>query len=148
MSNGPRAQSSSVPSALEFQDVDLPEARKSLEELPAGVNERQRVDPDYWQQRRRKPVPTDRALTGAAIDWLLALPQELRSKTLCEHFPRIANRLAEIWHDRAQAVRELELLRADDRPRRKGFPAEVRFEILRLSQYMTQLAAGSPDDAK
>jgi len=125
-----------VPSALEFQDVDLVDARKSLEELPAGVTERHDRDADYWRQRRRKPVPTDRALTGAAIDWLVSMPQEFRPKALGEQFPRIANRLAEIWRDRARTLRELEHLRDDGRRGRGGFSVAIDTEIRLLIEHI------------
>lgn len=115
--------------ALEFELTDFTDARQALDELPPGVGTARTLEPGYWESRRRKPEVTDRALTGAAIDWLLALPPELRPKTLCERFPRVANALAKAWPDPADRRAAMDRLANDDRGRRAGFPHPVRVEI-------------------
>lgn len=121
----PRTQ----PAALEFEITDLGEARLALEELPAGVGRAATLDPGYWRSRRREPVPGDRALTGAAIDWLLGLPAGLRPVVTGERFPRIVNSLARAWPTPDARDSVLRELLYDTRPGRAGFPPPVRQEL-------------------
>lgn len=115
--------------ALEFELTDLDDARRALDELPPGIGAAQAIGPGYWQGRRRPPQPTDRALTGAAIAWMLGLREDLRPRELCERFPRLANALAVVWPDAAQRQRALERLVNDERGQRAGFPHAVRMEL-------------------
>ncbi|HMQ74005.1 MAG TPA: hypothetical protein PKA84_00740 [Rubrivivax sp.] len=115
--------------ALEFELTDLDEARRALDELPPGVGTAQAGSPGYWKGRRRPPQPTDRALTGAAIEWMLGLREDLRPRELCERFPRLANALATAWADAAQRQQALEKLVNDERGQRSGFPHAVRMEL-------------------
>ena len=91
--------------------------------------------PDYWTLRRRSPVPTDRALTGEAMDWVVHLPADVRPIVLCERFPRIANAIAQTWARREHCESLLAALLTDRRGKRRGFPAEVQVEIERLARY-------------
>ena len=75
------------------------------------------------------------ALTGAAIDWLIQLPAELRPKAMSEQFPRIANEIAQQWHDPAGANLLFQKLLNDDRGNRRGFPADVDQELRRLAMH-------------
>jgi hypothetical protein len=123
------------PGTIEFELTDLDDAKHVLDDLPPGVKERTTLEPGYWESRRRKPVATDRALTGAAIDWLIRLPAELRPRAVSEQFPRIANEIAQAWPDPAGANRLFQKLLNDDRGNRRGFPAEVDQELRRLAQH-------------
>lgn len=128
--------------ALDFEFTDLTSARKSLEELPAGIEERKHLEPGYWEARRRKHLTaSDRALTGAAIDWLLSLPEPVRPKNLCEMYPRVANTVADTWSDRTRATVIVDRLINDDRGgTRKGFPAPVKEDLVRLLRYLSMPA--------
>ena len=126
------------PGSIEFELTDLSDARHALDDLPPGVREREQLEPGFWEQRRRKPAPTDRALTGAAIDWLIKLPADVRPRALSEQFPRVANVLAQAWYDGAQGDALLRRLLVDDRGGRRGFPAEVEAELRRLAQLRGQ----------
>ena len=53
------------------------------------------VSAAHWKRLRRAKLPTDRALGGQAIDWLLSLPPGLHPEKLTRQFPRIANALAQ-----------------------------------------------------
>ena len=113
---------------IEFELTDIADARRAHDTLPEGVDKLPALAPDYWEQRRRKPLPTDRALNGATIDWLLKLPLSLRPRELCDRYPRAANALAAAWHgDERAAV--LDDLLSDRRGRRRGFPPEIRSEL-------------------
>jgi hypothetical protein len=100
-----------------------------------------RVDPAFpdhsgqWDGRRRAKTATDRAMTGAALEWVMSLPAHLRPKQLCDRFPRIANMLAGVWTDRVACLQALTALVEDKRGRRRGFPVVLRQEIQRLIEY-------------
>jgi hypothetical protein len=114
--------------AIEFELTDIDTARRAHDTLPEGVDKLPELALNYWEQRRRKPVPTDRALQGATIDWLLKLPLSLRPRELCDRYPRAANALATAWHG-SERDAVLDDLLCDRRGRRRGFPPEVRSEL-------------------
>ncbi len=116
------------PGSIEFELTDLENARLALEELPEGVDKFQMLAPNYWEQRRRKLLPSDRALQGSTIDWLLKLPLSLRPRELCDRYPRAANAVATAWHGSERAA-VLDDLLSDRRGRRRGFPPEVKSEL-------------------
>ena len=120
---------------IEFELTDLSDARQALDDLPPGVREREQLEPGYWEHRRRKSQPADRALTGAALDWLIKLPPAVRPQALCEQFPRIANVIAEAWNDGAAGDRLFARLLTDDRGGRHGFPADIDQELRRLVDF-------------
>ncbi len=124
------------PGSIDFEPTDLSEARKVLDLLPDGVVEATKTA-DFWVGRRRKPEPTDRALAGSTIDWLVGLPRIVRPTTLCEQFPRLANALAHAWPDRQRCDELIASLRADQRNGRKGFAPTIRLEIERLRAFRT-----------
>ncbi len=125
-------QKANPPDSLDFEITDFATAREALDALPPGVGRVSERAPRYWDSRRRPPSPTDRALSGAAIDWMLALPPSQRPHTLCARFPRVANALAAAWADMAARTALLDSLLADGRGGRAGFPGVVRAELERL----------------
>jgi hypothetical protein len=135
----------SAPGAIEFELVPVDAARAAHDQLPPGVEALPTLVPDYWPRRRRKPVPTDRALTGQAIDWLLSLPAPMRPTRLSERYPRVVNAIAAAWPG-AGRMAFLEDLLVDRRGNRAGFPAEVRGEIEALFGWADRstAAAGAP----
>jgi hypothetical protein len=128
------------PGSLDFELTDLGDARRILDLPPDGVIEAQQMAPDYWTRRRRSPVPTDRALTGEAMDWVVRLPTEQRPIVLCERFPRVANAIAQSWSKSDQCKSLLASLLTDQRGKRMGFPAEVQVEIDRLARFRAKIA--------
>jgi len=129
MSSPPPDQAPYALDALEFELTDLSDAKHALDELPPGVMSVQTLAPGYWTERRRKAIVTDRALTGVAIDWLLALPAQLRPTATCEQFPRIVNAIAASWQRPQDRDALLDSLLSDQRGHRAGFPLQVRTEI-------------------
>ena len=117
------------PGTINFEMTDLADARRAMDELPSGVAEMATLAPGYWEQRRRRPSPGERALAGATINWLLALPAALRPHMLCERYPRIGNIVAAAWSHADTRTALLDGLVNDPRPRRQGFPAEVRRDL-------------------
>lgn len=129
--------------SIEFEFTDLAAARKEVE-LPAAVAALERLLPGNWEEQRRPAAPSDRALTGAAIDWLLSLPASARPKALGEQFPRIANHLAQHWSDLGTTQLVLMRLLADERGGRKGFSLQIEQEIGRLAAHVQSLLDEMP----
>jgi hypothetical protein len=121
--------------ALDFEITDFDDARRALDELPAGLQAVRRASPNYWEHRRRGMLPSDRALTGAAMDWIVALPPTIRPHTTCEQFPRVANAIADSWEDVPLCMRVLDHMLRDYRGGRRGFPASVQAELSTLMQH-------------
>lgn len=121
---------------LDFELTDFEEARRCHDQLPPGVTTAQTLEPGYWIGQRRPTQPSDRALSGQTIQWLLELPAAMRPKTLVDRFPRIANRLADSWPQRAEFRTLLEDLLVDRRGRRRGFPPEVAAELEALREFV------------
>lgn len=103
--------------------------------------------PEYWVQRRRCPRPSDRALTGQALQWLITLAREFRPHSTVDGYPRVVNQLAEAWPDPKATHDLLHSLLHDRRAGRKGFPAVVRRElkILRFHSVTAQPPATPPN---
>jgi len=125
------------PGSIEFEITDFDEARRALDELPAGVEQLQSLlggggVGHEWQGRRRKPLPSDRALTGEAMDWVVSLPTALRPHTSCEQFPRVVNAVASSWGDLHFSLQVLDHMINDYRGGRRGFPPAVLMELQAL----------------
>jgi len=135
------AKAPSAEDALEFELIDIESARAAHDEAPPGVGALPPPE-GVWEARRRKPCPTDRALAGTTIDWMLALPAPLRPYVLCEQYPRVANALAVAWGEPGKRQALLEDLVADRPRKRIGFPEAVRREIETLRCDVTASARG------
>ena len=75
----------------------------------------------------------DSTLSKLAEEWRERLSPRLQTRALCERYPRIANRIALCWSDRALTRQLLDQLLHDRRGGRKGFPAPVRAELVALA---------------
>ena len=122
--------------ALEFELTDFNEARLALEEPPAGLEAASALRPGRWESKRRPKVATDKALVGRTLDWIVALPEAVRPKTLADENPRIANALAECWDDAARASALIDDLLIDRRGGRRGLPPEIKEELQLLQQLL------------
>jgi hypothetical protein len=130
---------------IEFEFTNVDDARKEAEK-PASLVALEKLLPGYWEEQRRPLSPSDRALTGKGIDWLLSLPEPARPKALCEQFPRIANHLAEHWSDLTSTQLALMRLLADERGARKGFSLQIEQEIGRLAAHVQLLLESAPTE--
>lgn len=128
--------------ALEFEVTDFGEARQALEELPPGIAELAHAKPANWSERRRPQRPSDRALTGAAVDWVMSLPPGLRPQKLSMQYPRVANQLADLWPDTRAVRMALEELLIDRRGGRRGLPEPVQAEVQMLIDHVNQRGHG------
>jgi hypothetical protein len=81
----------------------------------------------------RSPNQEDALELGPqAFSWLAILPAAARPKALTRHYPRIVNKVAEVWTHPLQCERYLDELMLDKRGGRKGFPLDVASEIATL----------------
>lgn len=118
--------------SFEFELTDIGEARQVLDELPAGILERERLDPNYWISRRRAVQPSDRALTGEAVNWMMGLPPPQRPQRLALQYPRLCNAVCTVWGRPNAAVELLDSLLTDKRGNRRGLPSVVQDELRML----------------
>src|SRR5690348_13469320 len=114
--------------ALPFEVTDFETARRALEEPPAGLEVARQLRPSSWEGKRRPLEPTDHAILGRTVDWILTLPLDARPTHLADEIPRIANALAERWSDSEKAQSYVSDLLIDHRGGRKGFPSEIKRE--------------------
>lgn len=125
---------------LEFELTDFDEARRVLdEESISQFDVAGAASPAQWKRLRRPSLPTDRALSGQAIDWLLRLPPGLRPEQLGTQFPRIAHALAVVWNEPTACQVALDKLIASERKGRQGFPPLVQRELIALRDRMVGL---------
>ena len=120
---------------IPFEKVSVEDAKRALR-TDAAKNEVHPAPAKKWEQERHRSMPGQPAsssdLTPVAFKWLAALPKEVRPNSLAKQFPRIANRLAEIWKRPLQCERYIDDLMIDLRGGRQGFPPSVAAEIATL----------------
>jgi hypothetical protein len=132
--------SSAPPGTIDFELTDIAEARAAHDVLPPGIEQfERRQNPKLWQERRRRLLATDRALTGRSLEWVMRLPTALRPLALIDHFPRIVNSLSASWDDIEESLSVFDHLLNDRRIARRGFPAGVRLEIEALCEHRVEL---------
>lgn len=89
---------------------------------------------DWRAQRKAEPANILLPLTR---QWIAALPAAIRPQALLRAYPRIANRIAADWGERAACLVLLHGLVTDRRGSRSGFPPEVYAELVELQRYFT-----------
>lgn len=108
----------------------------SGERLPAGRRPKVVIPTSSTEVAIRLPERhRDRMLSEKARVWSLRLPPDVNPVKLCERYPRIANRLAFLWRDEGLAGYYLDELLIDRRGDRRGFPAEVAVELVKLREF-------------
>lgn len=117
---------------IPFEKVSLKEAKEAMDG-PATPK------PDLeaeWANTRSPAMEAHASeLNERAWEWLDKLPAEIQPGGLVQQFPRIANKLAEIWGRPAQCHRYMEEMMLDHRGGRKGFPLDVTLELAKLKAY-------------
>jgi len=83
----------------------------------------------------RRATSEPETLATETIEWLAALPEEVRPEELPARFPRIANALARRWIDRDRCRAYLDDVLLDKRGARRGLPDEVAEELAALKDY-------------
>jgi hypothetical protein len=100
---------------------------------------------ESWAGLRAPTQDRDRVLLSDTHLWLRRVPPRLHPKQLCRHHPRLANRLAGYWDDRAQVLQFIDDLLIDRRGGRKGLPDRVRAELQLLGRFQAMRLAARRD---
>lgn len=117
--------------SIPFFKVTLEEAKASLrDQAPPEAHAHSKTD---WSAQRSASSPEQ--LSVASFKWIATLPANVRPHALARAYPRIANRLAEIWHRPVQCEKYLDDLVWDRRGNRQGFPPPIAAEIAALKAY-------------
>jgi hypothetical protein len=104
-------------------------------DLSAGKDGSPGPDPAEFTRLRSPVRDLDRVLQSQTHVWLRKIPSAIHPKHLCRYYPRIANRLAQSWGDKAKVELIFEDLLQDRRGHRKGFSERIRVEIERLERF-------------
>lgn len=88
-----------------------------------------------WQALRRTPDPQDAELYQRTFKWLATLPTELRPMNTARQYPRIVNRIGDLWGHCEYTRLYFQSLLIDRRKGRKGFPVAVEEELIELQRY-------------
>ena len=124
------------PESFEFEKVSLDDARKALDDSVKPVVNVTKTATDW--EKRRSPQ-TAEAMRTATIQWILKLPPHVQPRHLQVKYPRIANKLANLWAEPARCEPYLDELITDKRGGRKGFPLSVAQELASLRDYYFRL---------
>ena len=127
-----------VPSEVNVSDI----ARRRSSSLTAPPE----IPPSVEQPTAkfvRKAVPNNTPFPST-FRWIASLPREIRPLSLLKHFPRIANMLAQAWHEPVAFREYMFDLLIDRRGGRQGFPQEVRSELLKLRAYFDHVHPLAP----
>ena len=113
--------------------------RHSSKEPPQGPKD------DLGLKQRSAPNPRDAILSDLARVWIDTLPDHLRPSVLCQHYPRITNRLALCWPDRVLTAKVFDSVLEDRRGDRRGFRLDVSRELVALRDHSAlELDRGQP----
>lgn len=87
---------------------------------------------------RRRQTPNSDPLP-LTFKWIAKLPRSVQPLALLRQYPRIANMMAGTWQDPQSCRAYLHDLLTDRRGSRKGFPAEIVRELVRLRVHYEHL---------
>jgi hypothetical protein len=88
--------------------------------------------PEWAHLRRSNPA---NHLLPVGAQWLERLPGEVSPHALATHYPRIVNLLALQWNDKRVCSAYFEDLLNDRRGGRRGFPPDVRRDLMSLREF-------------
>ena len=108
---------------------------------------------DYARDRHDSPNGRPCAVANDANDstlhdrtfkWLATLPADMRPMATARQYPRIVNRIADLWGHCEYTRLYFQSLLIDRRKGRKGFPPEVRKELETLQHFYFEHLSGLP----
>jgi hypothetical protein len=85
-----------------------------------------------WLLTRSPSRQNDSMLDGLTVTWASRLGTKKIPLELLRSYPRLANRIALCWKDPVLVARLLDSLLQDRRGGRRGFPAVIKAELLKL----------------
>ncbi len=93
-------------------------------------------DSAYDLQALRHPIdPRDNVLHHRTMKWLVTLPVDIRPIETGRRYPRIVNRIGDLWSQCEYTRLHFQSLLLDRRKGRKGFPPEVKAELKALQRH-------------
>jgi hypothetical protein len=127
---------------IPFEKVTVEEAKAKLKaDTPAPPPSQSE---DRWKLQRQAQDVETQELSDSAFVWLAQFKKGARPDALARRYPRIANKLADLWKRPLQCERYLDELLLDHRGNRQGFPPDVATEIAALKVYfLTYVAPAS-----
>jgi len=96
------------------------------------------------QAARRVSQPNNNVLQERTVKWLAALPADVRPTATAQQYPRIINRIDDLWGRCEYTRLHFQSLLIDRRKGRKGFPPGVRRELEALQHYYFEYLSGMP----
>lgn len=112
---------------IEFEKVSFDEAKKALDE-------KVRTDKAKGYRGERAPERVE-TLQESTKRWLYELPAAVRPVETAKAFPRIVNKLAELWKRPSRCDEYFHTLLLDKRGGRQGFPPAVAMELGTLADH-------------
>ena len=97
-----------------------------------------------WQTVRQPANPKDGDLRHRTFRWLATLPADVRPLATGRQYPRIVNRIGDLWGHCEYTRLHFQSLLIDRRKGRRGFPPAVRKELETLQQYYFEHLSGLP----
>jgi hypothetical protein len=91
-----------------------------------------------------RAIIADVALHERTFKWLATLPAEVRPMATAREYPRIANRIGELWGNCEFSRLYMQGLLKDRRSGRKGFPSLIREELEALQTYYFENLSALP----
>jgi hypothetical protein len=122
---------------IPFEKVTVKEAKVALEEHDKAVPT---APEKNWSAQRHSNNEEQVKVTKEVMAWLSQLPPEVRPRALATHYPRIFNKIAELWARPLLCEKYLDELLMDERGTRKGFPPDVANELTALKMHFNATA--------
>jgi hypothetical protein len=116
---------------LEFERITVEDVQRLM------ADQARPTSPEHRHHEREQAPPEP--IADATIAWIARLPPLMRPMELARQFPRVANRICELWKRPSQCdvyMRELIMSKRGDR---RGFPPEVAKEISDLADHYVTL---------
>jgi hypothetical protein len=98
-------------------------------------------DTAYWSRFRRPVKPSDLILLPDSLAWLDRLPAVVAPRALAAQYPRIVNQLVLRLTYPAELADYVDSLLVDRRGGRRGFPADVLRDLVRLHEHFRRIGA-------
>ena len=99
---------------------------------------------DDWHPARQPADAEADTLQDRTIKWIASLPNTLRPMATGGLYPRIVNRIGDLWPNCEFTRLYFQSLLVDRRKGRRGFPADVRAELEALQHYYFIHLSGLP----
>ncbi|HEY8102555.1 MAG TPA: hypothetical protein VIF82_17585 [Burkholderiaceae bacterium] len=122
---------------IPFEKVTVKEAKVAQEKHDAVIPA---APEKNWSALRNAKEGEQLKVSKEVMTWLFQLPPEVRPRALAIQYPRIFNKIAELWASPQQCEKYLDELLMDERGTRQGFPQDVATELAVLKTHFNATA--------